>query len=85
LRHRTVAPFWALYAALPLEIQTLANRCFETLKVDQSHPSLHSKKVGDSWSVRVGLHYRALAQQADGIYYWYWIGSHSEYDKKLND
>lgn len=85
MKDRTVAPFWALYSALPLEIQTLASRCFELLKENQTHPSLHFKKAGDSWSARVGWHYRALAQQDDGVYYWYWIGWHSEYDKKLND
>ena len=26
---------------------------------DQRHPSLHFKRIGRFWSVRIGLHYRA--------------------------
>jgi len=35
------------------------------------------------WSVRVGLHYRALATEVDADLVWFWIGSHAEYDKLL--
>jgi hypothetical protein len=35
------------------------------------------------WSIRVGLHYRALGlAKEDGIE-WFWIGAHDEYDKIL--
>jgi hypothetical protein len=35
------------------------------------------------WAVRVGLGYRALSlREADRVT-WFWIGSHSEYDKKV--
>jgi hypothetical protein len=37
--------------------------------------------VGKLWSARVGLHYRALATEADGDLVWFWIGSHAEYDR----
>jgi hypothetical protein len=33
----------------------------ELLKKDPSHPSLHFKPLGKFWSVRVGIHHRALA------------------------
>jgi hypothetical protein len=32
-------------------------------------------------SVRVGLEYRALAVMKKNRIVWYWIGSHSEYDR----
>ncbi|MFO0874242.1 MAG: hypothetical protein U0575_09760 [Phycisphaerales bacterium] len=58
----------------------MANRCFATLKSNASHPSLQLKRVGRYWSVRVGLHYRAVGIDApDGIV-WFWIGRHSRYD-----
>jgi len=41
------------------------------------------KKVGQFWSVRIGLHYRALAVEDDGDLAWFWIGSHAEYDQLL--
>jgi hypothetical protein len=82
--HRASARFWRNYRALPEEIRKLADRCFSLLKADVAHPSLHFKKVEGFQSVRVGLHYRALAIDADdGDIVWFWIGSHAEYDSLL--
>jgi len=68
---------------LPTEVQDLARSAHALLKHNPRHPSLHFKKVGAYWSVRVGLHYRALAvEAADGLV-WFWIGAHSEYDKLI--
>jgi hypothetical protein len=53
------------------------------LKQDPRYPSLHFKKVGLFWSVRVGIHYRALAIEEDGDMTWFWIGTHAEYDHLL--
>jgi len=66
---------------LPKEVRDLADRNYGLLKADPSHRSLHFKKVGALWSVRIGLHYRALATEAEGDLVWFWIGSHAEYDK----
>jgi hypothetical protein len=54
------ADFWACYRALPDPVQSLADKAFELLKTDPRHPSLYFKKVDKFWSVRVGIHYRAL-------------------------
>jgi hypothetical protein len=32
------------------------------------------------WSVRIGLKYRALARVRDDTAYWFWIGTHNEFD-----
>jgi hypothetical protein len=53
------------------------------LRQDPYHPSLHFKKVGRFWSVRVGLHYRALAVEEGSDVVWFWFGTHAEYDKLL--
>ena len=58
--HRAAPDFWNSYGALPASIQALADRAFALLKADPYHPSLHFKKADSLWSVRVGLHYRAL-------------------------
>ncbi|MFK5913164.1 MAG: hypothetical protein QM484_02225 [Woeseiaceae bacterium] len=50
----------------PLNIQKLADKNFEILKNNSKHPSLHFKKVGNFWSARVGLSYRALAVSVEG-------------------
>jgi len=73
--------FWRCYRALPAEIRELADRSYKILKANPNHGSLHFKKIGTLWSVRVGLHYRALATEVGGDLVWFWIGPHAEYDK----
>jgi hypothetical protein len=83
--HRATSEFWEYYQQLPSRIQEKADRKFELLKDDPSHPSLHFKKVMDElWSVHVGLSYRALGTDVNGTIVWFWIGSHAEYDQILS-
>lgn len=83
MRHGTTPDFWSCYRQLPSEVRDLADRAFALLKADSRHPSLHFKKVGPFFSARVGLHYRALALEADDGLDWFWIGVHAEYDRLL--
>ncbi len=64
MKHHANPRFWRCYRGLPQEVRQLADRNYELLKADPSHRSLHFKKVGQFWSARVGLHYRALAVEA---------------------
>lgn len=81
--HRTTPQFWERFYALPEPIQRLARKNFELLKANPSYPSLHFKKVGQYWSVRIGLSYRALAVEDGADFIWVWIGSHDEYDRLI--
>jgi hypothetical protein len=83
LKHFASPEFWGLYRALPQSVRELADRSFALLKNDSRHPSLHLKKVGRYWSVRVGFHYRAVAAEVSGGLLWFWIGSHEEYNKLM--
>ena len=83
MNHRATPRFWKCYHQLPDDVQALADRCFQLLRQNPQHPSLHFKKVGRFHSVRVGLHYRAVAVEADAAFAWFWIGSHTEYDRLL--
>lgn len=83
MNHFASPDFWMCYDRLPKRIQRLADASFELLKADPSHPSLHFKKVGKYRVARVGLHYRALAVEVPEGLLWFWIGSHSEYDRLL--
>ncbi|MEY2857668.1 MAG: hypothetical protein RLZZ74_1980 [Cyanobacteriota bacterium] len=85
MRYRATPDFWYHYRQLPDEIQSLADRCYDLLKQDSRYPSLHFKKVGQFWSVRIGIHYRALAVEENGDIAWFWIGTHAEYDKLLGN
>ncbi|HEY0156302.1 MAG TPA: hypothetical protein VGF28_03330 [Thermoanaerobaculia bacterium] len=80
MNHFTSPDFWQLFEQLPQEVQDLARKNYELLKADPHHPSLHFKKVGAYWSVRVGRGYRALATEVSDGLLWGWIGSHAEYD-----
>ena len=85
MNHFATTGFWYHYRRLRLEVRRLADKSFALLQQNSSHPSLRFKKVrANVWSVRVGLHYRALAvERPDGLY-WFWIGHHGEYDVLLN-
>ena len=83
MNHYTSSRFWKAYEALPEHIQKLADENFELLKADPKHPSLHFKQIGQLWSARVGLGYRALALDGSNGIYWFWIGTHAEYDRLL--
>jgi hypothetical protein len=81
VRHRAAPSFWREYNALHPEIRKLADKSFEILKKDPQYPSLHLKKTGRFWSVRVGLHHRALSVEIPDGLLWFWIGDHSMYDR----
>jgi len=81
VKHLAANRFWAYRASLPEDVRTLVDKNYALLKKNPRHPSLHFKKVGKVWSVRVGVHHRAIATEIEGGYLWVWIGSHAEYDK----
>ena len=84
VNHFASPDFWICYRQLPTEVRVLADKNFALLKGDPNHPSVRLKKIGNLWSARVGLRYRALARErADGLV-WFWIGPHSSYDKILS-
>ncbi len=68
--HRTTARFWRCFEKLLASIKSLARENFQLLKNDSRHPSLHFKKIGKLWSVRVGSGHRALAVKDANDYIW---------------
>jgi hypothetical protein len=83
VKHFASPLFWRAYEQLPANVRSLADKNYALLKDDPKHPSLQFKQIGRYWSVRVGLRYRALGVDADGDVLWFWIGSHSDYDKLI--
>lgn len=83
LIHHASPRFWDCYHLLPTAIRQLADANFALLKQNPKHPSLHFKQIKQFWSVRIGLRYRALGVSvADGVV-WFWIGSHTDYDRLI--
>jgi hypothetical protein len=86
VKHLASTGFWSLYHRLPVEVCETADKYFGLLKSDPTHPSLHLKRIGELWSVRAGLHYRALGMDApskENSILWFWIGPHTEYDRLI--
>ena len=83
MKHLASAKFWALYAALPVEVRTTADKNYALLKDNPQHPSLHFKKIGSLWSARVGEQYRVLGKDVEDGVLWFWIGTHADYDKLI--
>lgn len=75
----TTPSFRESLRALPPRIRSLAREKYELWLADPHHPSLRFKKVGDYWSIRVGLGCRALGRIKGDTLYWFWIGFHDEY------
>ncbi len=84
MKHLASPSFWEKYEKLPDEVRDLADRSFDLLKTNSQHPSLHLKKVGKYWSVRVGRRYRALGVEVEGGLLWFWVGTHAEYDRMIS-
>lgn len=85
MRSSTTKSFRALYARLPRAVRNLARKNYRLWLQDSRHPSLHFKQIGGPyWSVRIGLSYRALGREKDGVLYWFWIGHHREYDRLIS-
>ena len=77
--------FWEAYAKLPEDIKEQTQKAYRLWQGNQMHSSLHFKKVGRNlWSARVSSGYSALALKKGDDYYWFWIGTHDEYDAILN-
>ncbi|HVG33898.1 MAG TPA: hypothetical protein VM911_12495 [Pyrinomonadaceae bacterium] len=83
MKHFASPQFWRRYRQLPDKARTLADKNFLLLKSNPKHPSLHFKRIGRLWSVRVGAHYPALGLDRPEGVVWFWIGSHADYDRLL--
>jgi hypothetical protein len=80
---RASPEFWTLYNSLPEDVQAQADKQYALFVDNPGHPSLHLKQVGPFWSVRVSRSYRAMAVRREDQFFWFWIGSHQEYERLL--
>lgn len=79
--------FLACFGRLPQNVKEKARKKYRLWRQNPNHPSLQFKRVHTRepiYSVRVGIGWRALGLQEDDAIYWFWIGTHAEYDRLLN-
>ena len=87
MRSRRTQRFQECFARLPPDIQTQARQVYQLFRDDPGHPGLRFKKVHQTepiYSVRVSRGYRAVGVLKDDVIVWFWIGSHSDYDRFLS-
>jgi hypothetical protein len=88
VRSRATPRFWASYRGLPAEIKDAARKSYRLFRADSRHPSLQFKRIHARepvYSVRVTLGYRALGIFEGDEVTWFWIGTHTEYDRLLDN
>ncbi len=79
--------FRKCFYELPESVKSQARKTYKIWTTDPFHRSLQFKKVQtdeDVWSVRIGKHWRALGLREGDEIAWFWIGSHSDYDRFLS-
>ena len=83
----TTKEFWNLFDALPKEIRNQAVKAYDAWNNNSTHPILHFKSIHSAeplYSVRISRSYRALGLKERNTITWFWIGSHSEYEKLIS-
>ncbi|GAB4139497.1 MAG: hypothetical protein Tsb009_08470 [Planctomycetaceae bacterium] len=75
---------------LPSQIRELADDHFQLFLSNPNHPSLRLHKLENShmpshrdgsYSVSITMRYRAIFVIDDDTNVWYWVGSHTDYNK----
>jgi len=76
--------FRDLFRELPKEIRATGRKSYKLFKRNSSHPSVRFKKIkGSMYSVRIGIGYRAVGIVNGNDVVWFWVGSHTDYDKVI--
>jgi hypothetical protein len=79
----TTAEFRKRLRALAEAVRASAHRTYSRWQADPHHPSLQFKRIHARepiYSVRIGIHWRAVCILEKETAIWFWIGSHAEYD-----
>jgi hypothetical protein len=79
-----------LFAGLPDHVQAASRAAYRQFVLDPATPSLRYHELAKSHrgqhrdgsrSVSVTLRYRAIYYKEGDVNIWYWIGTHSDYDR----
>ncbi len=87
MRSRTTQRFRKTFDQLPQRVQQEAREAYQRFSQDPYHSSLYFKQVHPTkpiYSARINLDYRAVGVREGEDIIWFWIGSHSDYDKLVS-
>jgi hypothetical protein len=86
MNSRTTRRFRELFGALPAHVQQQAREAYRLFLQNPAHPGLRFKQVHADppiYSARVGISFRAVGALDSDTVIWFWIGSHADYDRLL--
>jgi hypothetical protein len=78
--------FFVHYRILPDAVRQQARQAYAIFRENPHHPSLRFRRVHPTrpvFSARVGIDYRVVGIREGDDSFWFWIGSHAEYDRLL--
>ena len=84
MRSFTTRGFWKCFDTLPQNVQELAIKSYRIWRENPVHPSLRFRSVHPTlpiYSVRISGGFRAVGVKHNDAIVWYWIGTHSEYER----
>lgn len=87
MNSRATRRFRELLAALPAHVLQQTREAYRFFRQNPSHPGLRFKQVHSDppiYSARVSISYRAPGVLDRETVVWFWIGSHADYDKLLD-
>ena len=76
-----------LFAKLPSDVQKQARKANHLFEENPSHPSLRFKPINKEksrYSVRINKSYRAVGRKEGNTIFWYFIGTHADYDRIIS-
>lgn len=82
----TTKEFRKLLRQLPADVRKHAQQAYKRWQADPWHPALRFKTIHHRlpiYSVRIGIHWRAIGVKERDNLIWFWIGSHGEYNRKV--
>jgi mRNA-degrading endonuclease RelE of RelBE toxin-antitoxin system len=87
VKSRTTIQFRQTFSKLPEQVQQQTRTAYRQFKENPGHPSLRFKKVHQKlpiYSARISKNYRAVGQLDGDLIIWFWVGSHTEYERLLS-
>ena len=91
-QNKSTRPYRERYKKLPASVQALVREYAIRFHEDPTSKSLRVKELKEThrgrhcpgtFSVSITMKYRALFFWKDGVRYWYWIGTHADYDNYI--
>jgi hypothetical protein len=87
LKSKLTEDFVAHFRRLQDSVKAPARRNYQLWRANPAHPSLQFERIHAKdrlFSVRVGIGWRALGLVEGDTIYWFWIGSHADYERVLH-